>query len=519
MNSRCFLLILLVLIQACAPAEPSAPITNYDDLVELYQAADSLRHPEVVNGVPDYSKAAMTAQYDSLRVLQEHFARFDTAGWRLEEKTDYRLVGAHLSGLEFNHRIMKRWSRDPVYYGVLGWFNPTMEGSISLPQLPIPEDRMETFRERVEVLPTILDQAKSNLTEMTPDMARLGIKRRQEEESRFRQWLPGLSEHHPDLVDPVNRLVESIVDFREWLEQELPGLQGPSGIGVENYNWLLKNVYLLPYDWEECVLICQRELERSLALLKMEEHRNRNLPALPVAENIEDYQAVHRAGQEWLIRFVGENGILAEPDHLQMKDPGGFDPSSRKNFFTQVMHRDPLPLHPHDMVGHAPDEIRQPGWSDRPIDRGYDPYYISGIRAEALATGMEENLMHLGMLDDRPRSRELTYILRIFRAIRALADLKMHGNEHTLEEVIDFAITTVPYGWYEKQTYLIWEEMDLYMRQPGYGMGYLVGAVQLEKLIADQALELGDQFDIKTFMADFLEPGMIPMALIGEEMK
>ena len=55
------------------------------------------------------------------------------------------------------------------------------------------------------------------------------------------------------------------------------------------------------------------------------------------------------------------------------------------------------------------------------------------------------------------------------------------------------------------------------MRQPGYGMGYLVGAVQSEKLIADQARQLGEEFDMRAFMAEFLESGMAPMEMIGEE--
>ncbi len=57
------------------------------------------------------------------------------------------------------------------------------------------------------------------------------------------------------------------------------------------------------------------------------------------------------------------------------------------------------------------------------------------------------------------------------------------------------------------------------LQQPGYGMGYLVGAVQLEKLIADQALKHGDRFDFQAFMDDFLEAGLIPMDLIGESMR
>lgn len=511
--------LLFPLLASCQPPAELPPLTGFDELVTLFQAVDSLGRPQYVDGVPDYTGETMAAKFDSLRALQETYARFDTAGWSVEERVDFRLVGAHLAGMEFNHRIMKRWSRDPVFYGVIGWFNPTMDASLSLPRPPLAEGRLARLQEGLQVIPAILEQAKGNLTEMTPDMARLGIWRKEKEAQLFREWLPSVEEHHPDLVDPATRVLEAIEDFRGWLQEQLPGLEGPSGIGVENYNWLLKNVYLFPYTWEESVLLCQRELERSLAMLKLEEHRNRNLPPLQVAEAVEEYQARQQGAKEWLYGFVRDNGILPQPDLMQISEPGGYDRSAGRNFFNQVTDRDPLPLTPHDMVGHAPDGLRQGEWRQRPIPRGYDPYYISGIRAEALATGMEENLMHLGMLDERPRSRELTYLLRLFRAVRGLADLRMHSNELTVEEAMDFAIASVPYGWYEKDTYLIWEEMDLYMRQPGYGMGYLMGSVQLEELIAEKAARLGEEFDLQTFMGDFIEAGMIPLELIGETMR
>jgi hypothetical protein len=520
MSYRRVLWFLLVpVLGACQPTAELPPLTGYDDLVALFQALDSLGRPESVDGVPDYSRETMAAKFDSLGALQETYARFDTTGWSAEERVDYRLVGAHLAGMEFNHRIMKRWSRDPVFYGVIGWFNPTMDESLSLPRPPIAEGRLARLQEGFQVIPTILEQAKVNLTEMTPDMARLGIWRKEKEAQLFRQWLPSVEEHHPDLVAPATRVVEAIDDFRGWLEEQLPSLTGPSGIGIDNYNWLLKNVYEFPYTWEECVLICQRELERSLAMLKLEEHRNRNLPPLQVAGTVEEYQARQNAAKERLYQFVRENGILPQPDLMQISGPGGYDRTSGRNFFNQVTDRDPLPLTPHDMVGHAPDGIRQREWNQRAIPRGYDPYYISGIRAEALATGMEEILMHLGILDETPRSRELTYMLRLFRAVRGLADLRMHSNEFTVEEAMDFAIASVPYEWYEKETYLIWEEMDLYMRQPGYGMGYLMGSVQLEELIAEEASRSGEDFDLQAFMGDFIEAGMIPLELIGETMR
>ena len=141
-------------------------------------------------------RSAMAKQFDSLKILQSRLAAMDTAGWPKDQQIDYRLVEAHMHGLEFNHTIMHRWSRDPAYYSTIGWFNPTMSGATSLPRLPLSEARLAGFRERLESFPKILESAKKNLTEMTPDMAQLGIKRKSWEEEQFKRWLPQLAEAH-----------------------------------------------------------------------------------------------------------------------------------------------------------------------------------------------------------------------------------------------------------------------------------------------------------------------------------
>ena len=345
-------------------------------------------------------------------------------------------------------------------------------------------------------------------------MVRLGIKRKSWEEEQFRKWMPQLANAHPEMMESATRALESIIDFRQWLEEKQPSLSGSSGIGVDNFNWLLKNVYLSPYTWEQCVMLSERELERSLATLKFEEFKNRNLPPLPLIDNKTQYDSIHLAGQEWLISFIRENNILPQPDYLTTKGTGNWSRPTSRSFFENILDRDPLPLLPHDMAGHSADAQREKVWNDRPIPRAYDPFYVSGTRAEGLATGMEENLMHLGILDHKPRTRELEYMLRIFRAVRALADLRMHSNEFTLDQAMSYAMETVPYGWYNQNTYLIWEEMDLYMRQPGYGAGYTIGSIQIEQLIAREAMKSGDKFELMKFMEDFLEPGLIPISLI-----
>ena len=48
--------------------------------------------------------------------------------------------------------------------------------------------------------------------------------------------------------------------------------------------------------------------------------------------------------------------------------------------------------------------------------------------------------------------------------------------------------------------------------------GSVVGTAQFMKLFSDRAMQLGDDFNLKEFIDEFLAAGMIPMSLIRWEM-
>ena len=61
-------------------------------------------------------------------------------------------------------------------------------------------------------------------------------------------------------------------------------------------------------------------------------------------------------------------------------------------------------------------------------------YNLWDARPEGLARGMEETMMYAGLLDGRPRSRELVWVMLAQRAARALSGLHLHGNVFGVEE-------------------------------------------------------------------------------------
>ena len=112
-------------------------------------------------------------------------------------------------------------------------------------------------------------------------------------------------------------------------------------------------------------------------------------------------------------------------------------------------------------------------------------------------------MMHAGLFDDRPRSRELIHIMLAQRAARALSGLMMHGHEYTIDEAAEFAAEWTPRGWMPPDSDTVWGEQHLYLQQPGYGTSYIIGKIEIEKLMAERALARADDFTIKGFLDEF----------------
>jgi uncharacterized protein (DUF885 family) len=153
-----------------------------------------------------------------------------------------------------------------------------------------------------------------------------------------------------------------------------------------------------------------------------------------------------------------------------------------------------------------------------PIRREVLLYNIFNTRTEGHATGWEELMMQAGMFDARPRSRELIYILVAERAARALGELFMQANRLSLEEASAFACAHTPRGWLSMDGKLVRDEQHLYLQQPGYGTSYLIGKIEIEKILAERRAKLGGEFRMKAFMDDFNSRGLIPASLLRWEM-
>jgi len=224
------------------------------------------------------------------------------------------------------------------------------------------------------------------------------------------------------------------------------------------------------------------------------------------------------------MKFLREEEIFTVQDYLTTEDYFGtwhrFEGRwpEHHDYFFNFSHRESLPEETHECVGHYFDELRHDR-DERPIRGVRRLYEIDWIRSEGFAFALEELLMHAGYLDQRPqRAREVVYEQAAFRTCRAIADLKMHSHEYTLEEAMAFAVKCAPHGELLEDSPHLKYEMQTTLRYVGWHMGMVLGKVQFINLIRDRAKQLGNDFNLKEFMDEYLAAGMIPMSLIRWEM-
>jgi hypothetical protein len=58
----------------------------------------------------------------------------------------------------------------------------------------------------------------------------------------------------------------------------------------------------------------------------------------------------------------------------------------------------------------------------------------------------------------------------------------------------------------------------LYLRQPGYGAGYVTGKYLVDRIIMDLSRQAGSGFRVYDFFNSMYSSGMIPVSLIRWEM-
>ena len=514
---------------SCGRADESPP-NDYAELVQLFEDWREFESPPMLEGAPDYTAERFAAAYEEFSDYEARLNAIDISEWTVEQQVDWHVVRAEMNGFDFNHRVLQPWVRDPAYYqsiwnyksDVPGHEGPTHHAVLELwtYDFPLSDSEERRLIGELNVIPPLMRQAQRNLTGNARDLWVAGIRNIEAQRDNLDNIAETVGDAaSSDLTATITAAQEATDELVAWLEQEAPSKTGPSGVGKENYTWYLRNVHYVPLSWEQEVFLLQRELDRAWSSLKLEEHRNRNLPQQVAAASPEEYDRMADEAATDLMAFVHDQQVMPVKDYM---DPalrehlGTFIPEDERNFFWIVTHFDPKPLYSHFYHWWELAQMREEPHKSL-IRRGPVLYNIFDSRNEGTATGVEEMFMHAGLYDNSPRSRELVWIMLAQRAARGLGSLYAHANEMTMAEAGTVHVKWTPRGWMGNEPELMKFEQHLYLRQPGYGTSYVTGKYLLERLLAHRTKQMeaaGDEYALVDFFGELNEAGNIPTALV-----
>ena len=516
-------LALVLVVPAAAACGVAGGAGDHGALVSLHDEFLEFDRPAMENGLPDYRPETIERQRAGLDGFADRLGAIDPAGWPVAQQVDYLLVRARLNRLDFDLRIRRPWARDP------GTYVDTVQ-RLAFHDFPLGEEELARLATQLGGVPGFLALARENLTDAGGELTMLALRNlvtadgvghghpyREAPPAGTMAWYADLvgqlESHHSELVPAARDAQAAVGDFHTWLTDSRDQMNAPAGLGRENYNWYLKYVAMMPFDWDDVNRIGDRELHRSWAFLELERNKNRGLPTVDPAPSADDYARRIREADEHVRKFLVDQDILTIPDYVGefgTNVPWIVREGGRRNFWEEVQYRDPRPDHVHAVIpGHRFDALLR-SRDDRPIraaarDRG---------RSEGWAFYLEEMMLQAGLLDELPRTRELYYIFQIARAVRNRAEALMHTNQFNVQQAVDYMVDNTPFM--DQDVARV--DAEIYLKTPGSGIAYQMGKLQIEELLMDRALQLGGAFDLKEFHDEFLAAGWIPISLIRWEM-
>jgi len=499
---------------------------------------DDVPRIERPGGIRDWSQAVIEKERADLAGFDARWKQLDVTGWPIPQQVDYRLIGSALARVRWELEVNPRWKRDPTFY-IEQTLTPIVEALV----VPGPYDagRSREILTRIENIPAILQQGEVNLVNPPEPFASVAIKALENIRDHLQQMTIALLKSkvttlkEPELSTATNRAAEALEHFRNNLQEKLSSLPKETALGRDAYVFFLQNVALIPYSPEQLLAMGRQEWDRAVAFEAYEKERNRNVPPLEVAKDTDSW-IKDAAEKELAIRqFMEKHGILTVPDWLEhytlrpmpeylhaLEGFGETDdftspsrlqdaciryvdpPSGNLPYFWRATASDPRPITVHEGIPGHYFQLCLSWKHEDPIRRHY---YDSGAN-EGIGFYSEEMMLHAGLFDDSPHTREIIYNFMRLRALRVEVDVKLALSEFTLDQAAKYLQEKVPMDPATAR-----QEAIAFSTGPGQAITYQIGKLQITKFIAEARLQQGEKFNLRAFHNFVWKNGNVPIAL------
>jgi uncharacterized protein (DUF885 family) len=522
---------------------------------------DDVNRIERPGGMRNWSRESIDQRAKDLAAFEARWKKLNPAQWAIPKQIDYKLIGSALSRVRWELEINPRWKRDPNFY-----VEQTLTALAEALTIPAPYDevRSREILARIGNIPSILQQGLENLENPPAPFASVAVQNLDGIRERLHKMAGALVASTNLKQDELNAATDRAADALEKFQQQLKGLletQGmtasqPSAIplqqsgtrrlasrrslpqqialGRDAYIWYLRNVALMPLMPEELLAMGRQEWNRAVAFEAYEKNRNKDVPPLKIATEINTWMKDAADKEVQIRKFLEEGGILTVPKWLQhytlrptpeylraleftehddFTSPSRLnenciryvpEPSEELGYFWRATAMDPRPITVHEGIPGHYFQLCLSWKNEDPIRRHY---YDSGAN-EGIGFYAEEMILQAGLFDDSPHTREIIYNFMRLRALRVEVDVKLALGEFTLEQAAKYLQEKVPM---DEQTAR--QEAIAFSTNPGGAMTYQIGKLQILKFLADARMQQGDKFNLRAFHDLLWKNGNVPIAL------
>jgi len=541
---RCVLASLLLMtslaLSAAVQAQPNS-LEQLSDDFWTWRAkyapftGDDVNRIERPGGIRDWSRARIEQQRKDLAGFEARWKKIDPAQWPISRQVDYKLIGSALARVRWELDVNPRWKRDPNFY--IAQTLTALAEALTIPA-PYDEARGREILTRIENIPSILTEASENLEDPPAPFANVAIQNLDGIRERLRKMASSLvgstTLNRDKLNSACERAADALEKFQQQLKERLPKLPQQTALGRDPYVWFLRNVALMPFTPEELLAMGRQEWNRAVAFEAYEKNRNKDVPLLKIAMDINSW-IKDAADKELQIRkFLEERGILTVPDWIQhytlrptpeylralgftenddFTSPSRLkenciryvpEPSDKLGYFWRATAMDPRPITVHEGIPGHYFQLCLSWKHEDPIRRHY---YDSGAN-EGIGFYAEEMMLQAGLFDDSPHTREIIYNFMRLRALRVEVDVKLALSEFTLDQAAKYLQEKVPM---DEQTAR--QEAIAFSTGPGQAITYQIGKLQIMKFLTEARMKQGDKFNLRAFHDFVWKNGNVPIAL------
>ncbi len=535
----------LIALSATVHAAPSAQTATLQKLSADFWtwrartapfSGDDVNRIERPGGIRDWSATAVTQRQTQLSEFEAKWKALDTTGWTIPDQVDYRLMGSALARVHWELEINPRWKRDPNFY-IEQTLTPVAE-ALTVPG-PFNDPRSREILVRLQNIPDILQAAESNLVKPPAPFTTVAIQAlkgvREQLHKMASALRPATTLKDEDLAAAVDRAGAALEKYRGFLEGLLPSLPVETALGRDAYLFFLKNVALLPYSPEQLLAMGRLEWDRAVAFETFENQRNRDVPLLSLAKDINRWKADAAAKEIAIREFLEKHNILTVPAWVQhyilqpmplyLQPLEGFTemddftsparlqdncvrymnpPSPQLGYFGRATATDPRPLTVHEGIPGHYFQLCLSWKQEDPIRRHYCD---SGVN-EGIGFYAEEMMLQAGLFDDSPHTREIIYNFMRLRALRVEVDVRLALGEFTLDQAANYLEQRVPMDPATAR-----QEAIAFSTGPGQAITYQVGKIQITRMLAEARLRDGEKFSLRAFHDFVWKNGNVPISL------